>query len=589
MTRGARPAALAWPTSLKATRTPGCRVARTRRSRFVRGHLPLLAAAVSITLSVGGCGSSSGTGGDGSPASKVAKAAGRVTLLMGSGPDYLDPQLGYSTQSVEATWIAYVGLYTYAHAEGPDGGKVIPGVAEDYPKVSKDGTTYTITLRKGLKYSNGAPVKASDFLHTVQRAEKLNWPNKSFLTTYIKGAQKYDDGKAGSISGITTDDKAGRITIKLTQPYGAFLNVLSFPATGLVPSGTKMKNLSNDPPPGVGPYRITDVVPNRSFRMVRNPDWTDDSIPGVPAGKVDIDVKIASNTQTEAQQVLDNQADVFDWADQLPPALAPQIKARASDRFAMQDTISTFYFFLNTQTKPFNNQLARAAVNYAIDRRAISRLNGGNFKPTCWFLPEGMPGRPSGPCPYGDPEAEPDLEKARELVKQSGMLGEPVTVWGQNRSPRKEIISYYTEVLNKIGFKAESKIVADAQYFPTIGNLSVNPQTGWGNWYQDFLNPSNFYQLLNRNTIQPVSNANLSQVDDPRIQHDLAELTKVPGSDLDSVVDRWEALEKYVADKAYVAVFGQQRVPQFFSERVDFDAAVFHPVYGHDFTSFRLK
>ena len=69
---------------------------------------------------------------------------------MGTAPDFLDPQEGYTTQSAEATWISYLGLYTYAHKSGQDGGKVIPGLAQDFPTVSSDGKTYTLTLRQGL-------------------------------------------------------------------------------------------------------------------------------------------------------------------------------------------------------------------------------------------------------------------------------------------------------------------------------------------------------------------------------------------------------------------------------------------------------
>jgi peptide/nickel transport system substrate-binding protein len=164
-----------------------------------------------------------------------------------------------------------------------------------------------------------------------------------------------------------------------------------------------------------------------------------------------LNVKSTSNTQTEAEQVLNNSADIFDWADQIPPALVPDVSQQAGDRYKQQNTISTFYFFLNTHAKPFNNQIAREAVNYAIDRRALNRLNGGNFTQTCWFLPEGLIGHPSGGCPYGDPNGAPDLAKAKQLVQQSGVAGQPVTVWSETRSPRKEFVAYFTDVLNQIG------------------------------------------------------------------------------------------------------------------------------------------
>jgi peptide/nickel transport system substrate-binding protein len=538
--------------------------------------------ALALIAGVSACGSSSTSKSGGT-------SGGTVTVLMGTAPDSLDPGLGALTQSYEATWIAYTGLVTYAHASGEAGTKLIPGLAESLPTVSADGKTYTFTLRKGLAYSNGAPVKASDFAHTIERAIKLGWGNKSFLTENIAGGEAFDKGKASSISGIETDDATGKITIKLVAPYGPLLNVLAFPAAGLVPSGTPMKSLPNDPPPGVGPYEISRVVPNKSFSLIRNPHFSSATIPGVPAGHVDVNVKIASNNQSEAEQVLAGTADVFDYNDTIPPTLLSQVESQASGRYAKEPTVSGEYFFLNTKSKPFDNPLVREAVNYALDRRALQRLDSGMLEPACFFLPVGMPGHPTGTCPYGDPNAAPNVSKAKELMRQSGLGGTAVTVWGQSRSPHKEFVDYYASVLNEIGLKATEKIVADAQYYATVGNLSTGPQTGWLSFSQDFPNPVDFYQLLNAKSIQPKENHNLSQVNDPRIQSELASLGPIPSSQLDSVVGRWQALDQYTAQKAYLAVFGYDEVPKFFSSRIDFGAAIFHPVYGDDWSTLQLK
>jgi peptide/nickel transport system substrate-binding protein len=533
-----------------------------------------------LSVSVSACGSSSAS----------SKSGGTVTVLMGTAPDSLDPGLGALTQSYEATWITYTGLLTYAHASGEAGTKLIPGLAESLPTVSADGKTYSFTLRKGLRYSNGAPVKASDFAYTIQRAIKLGWGNKSFLTENIVGGEEFDKGKASSISGIQTDDTTGKITIKLVAPYGPFLNVLAFPAAGLVPSGTSMKSLTNSPPPGVGPYEIASVVPNKSFSLVRNPHFSSSTIPGVPAGHVDVNVKIVSNNQAEAEQVLSNTADVFDYNDTVPPTLLSQVEGQAAGRYAKEPTVSSEFFFLNTKAKPFDNALVREAVNYAIDRRALQRLDSGMLQPACYFLPVGMPGHPTAPCPYGnDPNAAPDLTKAKQLVAQSGLAGTPVTVWGQERSPHKEFVDYYASVLNAIGLKATEKIVASEQYYATVGNLSLNPQTGWLSFSQDFPNPNDFYLLLNAKSILPKENHNLSQVNDPHIQSELAALGPVPSSRLGSVVGRWQALDQYTAQKAYMAVFGYDEAPKFFSDRIDFGVAVFHPVYGNDWSTLQLK
>jgi peptide/nickel transport system substrate-binding protein len=536
--------------------------------------------AIALVVGVSACGSSSNKG-------------GTATVLMGTAPDSLDPGVGASLQSAEATWLSYTGLVTYTHSSGQAGTTLIPGVAQALPTVSSDGRTYTFKLRKGLVYSNGTPVKASDFPYAIERSIRLNWGGKGMLIEHIAGAEAFDGHKASSISGIVAHDSTGTITIELTAPFGPFLNVLAFPAAAPVPSGTPMVSLPNNPPPGVGPYEISGVVPNRSFALVRNHFWSGHSIPGIPAGSVDVNVKIVSNNQTEAEQVLSGGADVFDFNDSIPPTLLSQVQQQAAGRFSKEPTASTEFFFLNVKSKPFDNQLVREAVNYALDRRALQRLASGMLMPGCFFLPPEMPGHALGACPYGDPREKggvPQLAKARELVRQSGLEGAPVTVWGESRAPHKEYVDYYASVLNAIGLKASVKIVADAQYYPTIGNLSTNPQTGWASFSEDFPNPADFYQLLDAHSILPQENHNLSQVNDPHIQSELAALDPVPTTRLSTVVGRWETFEQeYVSHKAYMAVFGYDEVPKFTSEKVDFGAIVFHPVYGTDWSSLRLK
>ena len=200
---------------------------------------------------------------------------------------------------------------------------MIPGLCTALPTISDGGKTYTCTLRKGLVFSNGSPVKASDFAYTVERAIKIPWGGSGqFITAQIAGATAYSKGTAKTISGITTNDSTGQITIHLMAPYGAFDNVLAFPSLGIIPTGTAFKNLPNSPPPGVGPYMITNIVPNQSFSVVKNPQWAKMNVPGIPAGSVNVNVKISSNVDSNALSVLNNTADVFDWADTVPGMLA---------------------------------------------------------------------------------------------------------------------------------------------------------------------------------------------------------------------------------------------------------------------------
>ncbi len=557
------------------------------KSHRVPAGVAIALASAAVLAACGSSSSSSSTSStSGTSGSSGAKATSAATVVVGTAPDYLDPQLGYTTQSAEATYPTYTGLVTYAHKDGAAALTVIPGLATAVPTVSNGGKTYTATLRPGLKFSNGAAVKASDFTYSIERALKLNWGGSAFYTGNIVGASAYQKGTASTISGITTDDATGKITINLSAPYGAFDNVLAFPSSAIVPSGTAMKNLSNSPPPGVGAYQITNVVPNQSFTMQINQTYNAEQIPGIPPAHVNVNVKIEANNQTEAESVLNGTADIFDPGDTLPPALISQITA--SSHFAKQPIQQNFYFFLNTKRPPFNNILARQAVIEALNQPALSRLDSGNFAPGCYFLPPGIVGHPTAPCPYGDPSKGGNIAAAKALVAKAGLTGTPVDVYGETRSPRKEFVDYYASVLNQIGFKATEKILADATYFPTIGNLKLNPQTGFADWNQDFPNPIDFYLLLDSSSIQSTNNQNFSQVKDPHIDSELKALGKVPAAQLSTVSARWQALDEYVAKQAYEAVYGYQQWPKFASSRVNFAALDFIPLYGIDWSSIQL-
>jgi peptide/nickel transport system substrate-binding protein len=448
-----------------------------------------------------------------------------------------------------------------------------------------------MTLRSGRKFDNGTPVVASDFTYGVERSLKIPWGGSSFITANVVGANAYAMGKASTISGITTDDSTGKITIHLIAPYGAFDNVLAFPSFAPIPKGIPFKNEPANPPPGDGPYKFANIVPNVSYSVVRNPYWK--PIPGIPNGYVNqINVKINSNTTSNALSVLNNSADIFDFADTVPAGVLPQVQSKAASRYSKVVQASTYYFFLNQATKPFSSQLAREAVVVGLDRNALSRLGSGYFIPGCYLLPPTMLGHATQPCPYGDP-ATPNLAKAKQLVQQSGMAGTPVTVWGEERSPRRQFIDYYTNFLNQIGFRATEKIIADADYFPTIGDLKINPQTGFADWNQDFPNPIDFYGILAAgDSISPTNNQNFGQINDPAINSkvgSLGSLYKVPSSQLSAFASQWQQLDYYAAKKADFGVFGYASFPKFTSDRIDYQAAVLHQVYGWDWLTLRLS
>lgn len=541
-------------------------------------------AAAILGVTVAACGS----GNSGSD-----EASGSITIAQTSQPDYLDPALSYTVNGWEPMWVVYTPLLTYPHVEGEEGAKLIPGLAQEMPKVTNGGKTYQLTLRKGLKYSDGQPVKASDFEHTIARVLNLQ-SGGSFFYEGIVGADKYieNDSPEADIPGIKTNDKTGEITIDLVAPDATFSNILAMNFAGLVPGNTPFRNLTEDPPPGVGPYVITKSVPNREFVLERSPNFASFDIPEIPTGNVKkITTKIVKNTSQQTQDVLANKLDYM----QDPPAadLKPTVLQQASDRYQEFTTSSTYYFFLNTREAPFDDAKVREAVNYGIDKPALARLFAGELAPGCSFLPPGVPGYSESldvsDCPYGNPNEPPNIEKAKQLIKEAGAEGAEVTVWGNTDTPSDKVAEAYADMLNQIGLDATPKVIDGGIYFQTIGNESTGAQTGFANWFMDFPHPNNFFFLMNADSIQPTNNQNFSNVDDSKIQKELGNLTLEPN--LDQVTGEWEALDEYLVSppQSYIAAYGHRKLSTFTSDRIDFDAIVVHPLYQNDYTTFKIK
>jgi peptide/nickel transport system substrate-binding protein len=561
--------------------------------KLSRRALVLLLAALSMSVVIA-CGDDDDDGGDGGGGGGgAAKDGGSITISQTSQPDFMDPALTYTVNGIEPLWLVYTPLLTYPRTgDAEKDSLLVPGLAEDLPEISEDGKTYKLTLRQGLKYSDGSPVKASDFEHSVKRVLNLESGGSAFFLG-INGAQDYiDAGKCtGDIKGIETNDETGEITINLDAPDGSFSNVLAMWFVGLVPGDTPCKNMTESPPPGVGPYKITESVPNRQFVMEKNTNYPDLG-PDHPPGHVDkITTKIIKNAVRQAQDVISGE---LDYMQDPPPAdIKPEVKAKYSDRYKEWTTASTYYMFMNNRTPPFDKQEVREAVNIGLDKPALARLFAGEVAPGCSFLPPGQPGFDEAldveDCPWGNPNEPPDIEKARQMIEDAGVAGMDVTVYGNNDDPTDKVTQAYADQLNKLGFNAEPKILDGGVYFQTIGSAKEAPQTGFANWFQDFPHPKNFFFLVDGKSIQPTNNQNFGNVDDPEITKEIAALNEEPEM-TDEVAGRWQELNRKLVERAWIAPYGHRKLATFLSERMDFDNCLrFHPVYFNDYSSFCLK
>jgi peptide/nickel transport system substrate-binding protein len=546
----------------------------------------MLVASALLALSVfaiGACGDDDDSSDGGGGGTKQAGGSIRIGSTL---PDSYDPVLFQTVQANQPLQLVYKGLVTYKDAEGPEGAKLIPGAAEAIPEATNGGKTYKFKLRQGIKYSDGSPVKASDFENTVKRLLFLGGPFSSFMAG-IEGAEEYTEAKKpkGDITGIENNDATGEITVTLGEPDSKFLFALGL--ANAAPTPAAKSPFKKATPPGFGPYKIDVVNPTREFVLTKVKGF---DVPGIAKGNIDKMTVVKSSVPKMTQDVIDGK---LDYMTEDPTGdLLPQVKAKYADRFRLDpNPPNTYWYFMNESIPPFNKPEAREAVNYAIDSRALQRIFGGRLEPGCNFLPPAYKDtgyKKIDPCPYGDPNGPGNIEKAKQLVEQSGTAGQSVTVWGNNKDPRPAITDYMRDTLSKIGYKAKSKILDQQVYFGTVGQKKTKAQIGFTDWYQDFPHPADFFEPnLSGAALESSPTFNFQFKSNPKIDKGLKELTPKDPAD---VADQWAELDRAVIEDGNAAVYGHELASTFFSERMNFeDCSGVHPVYKNDWALFCLK
>ncbi len=542
-----------------------------------------------VALVAAGCGgggskSSTGAAGGSTTTSSGGKSFPNFRIAYDTGIDFLDPGLSYTVQGWSIMWNVYLPLLGYKHANGPDGATLVPYLAQDMPKVSSDGLTYTITLRKGLKYSDGTAVKASDFPATLERDYKIDSPGVGFFGNIV-GTDTIAKTKKGHISGITADDKTGTITIKLKSPEGDFEYILATEFAAPVPAGSPAKDTSTNPVPSTGPYTIQTYKPNKQVLVVRNPNFDASMFDGnVPAGNPDkMTIDIFGDPGIALTRTLQGQED-YDFY-QPPNDRLAELQSKYSDQIKVYTPANTFYYFMNQRNAPFNNLKVRQAVNYAINREALVRIYGGLATPTENILPPTYPQyKKHNLYPY-------NLAKAKSLIKSAGATGAAVTIWTSNNESRRapEAGQYLQGVLKSIGLNAKLKEINAAIYWTTVGNQATKAQIGFADWFQDYPHPLDWFDvLLNGNRITDTHNNNYADFNVSAINAKIEALKKEPTLS-SSVNSQWAQVDKMVMQQAAWAPYINQQGIDTFNSDIDLSCYVFNVNYQFDFSTICKK
>jgi peptide/nickel transport system substrate-binding protein len=448
----------------------------------------------------------------------------------------------------------------------------VPDLAEALPTVGDDGKSYTFKLRKGIKFSNGNEVTLNDVRASLQRIFKVSSPTSGGFYSVFVGADKClaEPATCTLEGGVVIDEAAGTVTINLNQPDPELMQKLALPHAVILPSDTPATDVGTQPIPGTGAYMIAAYDPNKQLKMVRNPhfkEWSADAQPDGYPDEINYDFGLTDEAALTAIQ--NGEAD---WTLDPPPAdRLVELGTQYADQVHINTLTAWWYAPMNVNIPPFNNEKARQAVNFAVDRNALVNLFGGPVlaSPVCQVLPPGFPGHQPF-CLYtanpGETWSAPDIEKAKQLVQESGTAGQEVTVISEDSAVSKAVGTYLQSVLNEIGYKASVKPISSNIQFTYIQNTNNNTQISVTQWYQDYPAASDFLNILfGCGSFNPGSDSsvNIAGFCDKGIQARMDEALKLAITDQAAADKMWAEIDRAVMEKA-------PAVPLFTPKRVDF-------------------
>jgi oligopeptide transport system substrate-binding protein len=444
--------------------------------------------------------------GCGNKSNKEGNLAGEQVFKMNlfSEPPSLDPGLSQDNNSFTVLNAIFEGLTRL-----DESAQIQPGVAESWV-ISDDGKTYTFTLRSEAKWSNGQPVKASDFEYAWKRVLDPNAEQVApyaYQLYYIKNAEQFNTGEMTDASAVgVRADGDNKLIVELVNPTPYFLKLTAFftyyPVHQATAEGNAGWASEADTFVSNGPFKINEWSHNELISLVQNEHYY-----GIDEIKFDeVRLSMIDNSATELGMY---ETGDLDWAGrpigEIPLDMIPRLKEDAEANLQIKPIASAYYYVFNTTAKPMASAKVRKALSMAIDRQMIvDEVTKGGQEAAYGFV-----GGVSGVNkPYRDEVPDDyfkeDVTEAKQLLaeglQEQGLSAFPTTTLIHNAGEgHTKVATAITDMWRK-NLGIEVKI--ESQEFGVLLNnrTNLNYQIARAGWGADYDDPMTYIDLFTSNS-----------------------------------------------------------------------------------------
>ncbi|WP_185967448.1 peptide ABC transporter substrate-binding protein [Clostridium sp. HBUAS56010] len=471
----------------------------------------LLAAVMASSMILSACGGNKSTGSNdttaaanGETTAQTGGAAGALDLAVRIGPDpeTIDPALNSAVDGGNMIVQAFETLLIVDSES-----KIVPGQAESF-KVSEDGLTYTFKLRKDLKWSDGTPLTAEDFVYSWKRLADPNTaaPYSADMLGYIKGFEEASKGDTDALAVSAPDETT--FVVELSAPCVYFEKLVTHASMVPVEKATIEANgdqwtLKPETYVSNGPLKMIEWVPGSHITFAKNENYWN-------ADKVTLNtLKFVLMEDTNAAYSA-YQTGEISMVKEPPTEEVPNLKGK--EDFHIEPIMGTYYLDFQNQKEPFNNVDVRRALSLVIDRNYVANtVMQGTYSPATNFVGPGISDAEAGKFfeditrekngkDFFDPdEYEANVEKAKELLAKAGYPngeGFPTIEYMTNDAGYHKPLAEYLQSCWKetLGINTDIKVVEWATFTPT--RRAGDYQMARDGWVYDYDDPSNMLNLM---------------------------------------------------------------------------------------------
>jgi peptide/nickel transport system substrate-binding protein len=405
----------------------------------------------------------------GAPAVHAQKRGGTMRFVAQADLKILDPVWTTAYITRNHSYLVYDTLF------GTDEKLQIKPQMVDKYSASRDGLKYSFTLRDGLKWHDGQPVAAEDCVESLKRWGKKDRFGRLLMAHTTK---------------IAPVDKK-TFTLELGERFGPVLEALGKPSSNvpfMMPARLAATSADEQIKEivGSGPFRFVkdEWQPGNQVVYVRNPDYVprNEAPNGSTGGKkVYLDKVVWRYIPDHATAAAALAAGEVDWWEIPPLDFIPKIEQTATLATFLPDPLGTQGWLRpNHLHPPFNNKKARQALLYMMDQPMYLQAAIGQPK---YFRPCHSVFACSGPYASkagAEPLMKQDLQKARQLVKESGYDGRPVMVVHVTDIALLNGAALVTrELLQSIGFTVDLKSMDWSTNLATRARKEPPDKGGW--------------------------------------------------------------------------------------------------------------